>query len=149
MKHIPSSHNRYALPWSATIYCTIDPQLIYHRPPCDCVCSSSRSKHTRAILYEVGRICLGNSLNPLTRGLYQLTYLKRGTYAGIFSVILQCESHIWQCSHLNSNLPCNMVFKGCLGPCLMIIFSDTLIVIWPLFSCVCQENAGMPIMLQE
>ena len=126
MKHILSSHTCYMLPWSATIYCTVDPQLIYHRPSCYCVGSSLRSKHTLAILYEVGRICLGSSLNPLTRGPYQLSYPQRGAYAGLFfSMILQCERYIWQCSHLYSNFPCNMVFKGWLGLCLIIIFSLT------------------------
>lgn len=133
MKHILSTHTRCMLLWSATFYCTIDPQLIYHRPSCDYIVSSLRSKHTLTILYGVGRICLGNSLNPLTRGLYQLSYPQHGAYASFFSVILQCERHIWQCSHLNSNLHCNMVFKGWLGTCLIFIFSDILIVIWPHF----------------
>lgn len=63
-----------------------------------------------------------------------------------FPVILQWESHIWQSSHLNSNLPCNMVFKGWLGPCPIIIFSDSLIVIWPHFHTVASlGNARMSV----
>lgn len=84
--------------------------------------SSLLSKHTLTILHEVGHICLGNCLNRLTGGLHQLSYLQSGAYASFFSVILQCERHIWQCSHLNSNLPRNMVFTGWLGPRLFIYF---------------------------
>lgn len=144
MKHILSSHTRCLLPWSATVYCPIDPKLIYHKPSCDYVGSSFWSKHTLAILHEVGRICLGNSLNPLTRGLYQLSYPQLGTYAGFFfPVILQCESYTWQRSHLYSNLSCNMVLNSLLEPYLIIIFCEILIVIWPHFHLVTSaENVG-------
>lgn len=127
------------LPWSATINCTIHLQLICQRPSRDYFGSSLRPKHTLTILYEVGCICLGNCLNPLTRGLHQLSYPQHGAYACFFSVVLQCESHIWRCSQLNSNLPCNMVFKGLLGPCLVIISSDILIVMWLYFHLVARK----------
>lgn len=143
MKHILSSR-----PLFTPLICY---NLLHHRSPAN---SSQtvmwlcwlilRSKHSLTILYEVGRICLGNSLNRLTRGLHQLSYPQRGAYACLFSVILLCESRIWQCSHLNSNLPCNMVFKGWLGPCLIIIFSYILVIFWPHLHLVARKMLERP-----
>lgn len=150
MKHVLSNYTRCVRPSSATIYCTIDPQLIYHSPSCDCVGSSLQSKHTLAILYEVGRYML----REFSQSAYQRSVPVK--LASVWSicrrfppVMLQCESHIWQCSHLNSNLPCNMVFKGWLRPCLfIIIFSDTLIVIWPHFHLAASlENVKISVIL--
>lgn len=40
--------------WTATVYCSIDPSLIYLRPSRDCVGSSLQSKHPLTILCKVG-----------------------------------------------------------------------------------------------
>lgn len=137
------------LPWSATINCTIHLQLICQRPSRDCVGSSLRPKHTLTILYEVGCICLGNCLNPLTRGLHQLSYPQREAYACFF-LFFFCGTAVWK-PHLAVQST-QQQFASQYGVQGFVRTVSCYYFLWrshcyvALFSFGCQENGRMSVM---
>lgn len=133
MEHVQSSQD---LPWCATIYCTMHIHFG----------SSSRPKHAPTILYEVGWMCSGTSLNPLTRGLHQLSYPQREAYACSFFFLWSCSVKATSGAAVNSTAICLAIccWRVCLECVLFFIFSDALIVIWPLFHLVARKIVEHP-----